>query len=78
VALGILPARPDRTAWPSEDFWIFDDAEVQVELVSSHLTLTHRRDVDMYVKTFLALADEAVYGAAARSLITSAIATLDT
>ena len=41
VSLGILPACPDRdAAWPVEGFWMFDDEQVQVELVSGHLTIT--------------------------------------
>jgi transcriptional regulator with XRE-family HTH domain len=48
VALGIVPARPDRTAWAIEDFWLFDNDQVNVELVSGHLMLTHHRDVSMY------------------------------
>ena len=41
VSLGIVPARPDRDlAWPVEGFWIFDDEQVAVELVSGHLTIT--------------------------------------
>lgn len=77
VALGIVPSRPDRTAWAVEDFWLLDDAQVNVELVSGHLTLTHHRDVAMYSQAFDALRTQAVFGAAARALITSAITALD-
>ena len=63
-------------AWPVEDFWIFDDRQVNVELVSGWLTLTQPREIAMYGTTFTALSEIAVRGAAARALITTAIGTL--
>ncbi|MFE3551109.1 helix-turn-helix domain-containing protein [Streptomyces kronopolitis] len=77
VSLGVIPLSADRTAlWPAEDFWIFDDAQVNVELVSAFLTITQPYEITMYARTFADLADQAVYGAAARSLITEAIDSL--
>ncbi|CAL9468041.1 hypothetical protein SUDANB9_02767 [Streptomyces sp. enrichment culture] len=77
VSLGVIPLCTDRTAlWPVEDFWVFDDAQVNVELVSAFLTITQPHEVGMYARTFAALADSAVYGAPARTLITSAIDSL--
>jgi transcriptional regulator with XRE-family HTH domain len=73
VSLGILPMRPDRERWPVEDFWIFDDGQVNVELVSGWLTVTQPREIAMYGQVFTGMAEQAVYGAAARALITSAI-----
>ena len=41
VSVGIIPMGLDRDAvWPVEDFWIFDDRQVNVELVSGWLTLS--------------------------------------
>ena len=49
VSLGIIPMGLDRdAAWPVEDFWIFDDRQVNVELVSGWLTLTQPREITMY------------------------------
>jgi transcriptional regulator with XRE-family HTH domain len=77
VSLGIIPMGIERDAmWPVEDFWIFDDTQVNVELVSGWLTLTQPREVAMYAKTFSELSDLAVRGAPARSLIAAAINTL--
>ncbi|WP_328913321.1 MULTISPECIES: helix-turn-helix domain-containing protein [unclassified Streptomyces] len=77
VSLGVIPLSADRTAlWPVEDFWIFDDAQVNVELVSAFLTVTQPHEIGMYARTFADLADLAVYGAAARALITSAVDSL--
>jgi hypothetical protein len=74
VSLGVLPARPDRDdAWPVEGFWMFDDEQVQVELVSGHLTVTQPREIAMYAQVFNELAEAALYGPAARSRITAAI-----
>ena len=74
VSLGILPACPDRdAAWPVEGFWMFDDEQVQVELVSGHLTITKPSEIAMYAQVFAELAEAALYGAAARSRITAAI-----
>lgn len=77
VSLGVIPLSTDRTAlWPVEDFWVFDDSQVNVELVSAFLTITQPHEVNTYARTFAALADSAVYGAPARTLITSAIDSL--
>jgi transcriptional regulator with XRE-family HTH domain len=78
VSLGIIPLNADRSAlWPVEGFFLYDDEQVNVELVSGHLTITQPREIAMYGDTFAALAGQAVYGAAARGLITSALAALD-
>jgi len=74
VSLGIVPMGLDRDAvWPVEDFWIFDDRQVNVELVSGWLTLTQPREIAMYAKTFSELSEIAMRGAQARALITAAI-----
>ncbi|TQE15271.1 XRE family transcriptional regulator [Streptomyces ipomoeae] len=77
VSVGVIPFSADRTAlWPVEDFWIFDEAQINVELVSAYLTITQPHEVGMYAQTFAGLAELAVYGAPARALITSAIGSL--
>jgi hypothetical protein len=73
VSLGIIPANIDRTMWSSPGFWIFDDDRVEIETPSAELTITQPREIDVYTRTFTELASMAVYGAAARSLITAAI-----
>jgi transcriptional regulator with XRE-family HTH domain len=74
VSLGIIPMGLERDViWPVEDFWVFDDRQVNVELVSGWLTLTQPREIGMYAKTFSDLSDLAVRGAEARALITAAI-----
>jgi hypothetical protein len=56
---------------------MFDSEQVAVELVSGFLTVTQPSEIAMYTDVFAALAQQAVYGAQARALITSAIAALD-
>ncbi|AXG78709.1 helix-turn-helix domain-containing protein [Streptomyces paludis] len=74
VSLGVIPMGIERgDAWPTESFCVFDDARVTVELVSASLTVTQPREVTEYVRTFKELSGAAVYGAAARDLITAAI-----
>ena len=74
VSVGIIPMGLGRdAAWPVEDFWIFDDRQVNVELVSGWLTLTQPREIAMYARTFSELSEIAVRGAQARTLITAAI-----
>lgn len=74
VSLGIIPLGTPRGAgWPVESFTVFDDAQVNVELVSAHLTVTQPGEIAEYSKAFAELSAIAVYGTQARSLITAAI-----
>lgn len=73
VSIGIVPATVHRHMWPVEGFWIFDDERVLVELVTAEVTVTQPREIELYARTFSALAEMAVYGAAARSLVAAAI-----
>jgi Domain of unknown function (DUF5753) len=74
VSLGIIPMGIERDAMhPVEGFWIFDDKQVNVELVSGWLTITQPREIAMYAQVFARLSDLAVAGAQARRLITAAI-----
>ncbi len=78
VSLGVIPMGCVRGAgWPVESFTLYDDQQVNVELVSAHLTVTQPGEVREYARTFAELSAVAVYGAAARVLITSAIESLD-
>ena len=48
-----------------------------MELVSGHLRITQPSEVAAYSQTFALLARQAVYGSAARELITAALAALE-
>ncbi|EGX55223.1 regulatory protein [Streptomyces zinciresistens K42] len=73
VSMGVIAMRPDRARWPVEGFWLYDTAQVNVELVSGYLTITQPSEVTMYAETFAELAESAVYGSDARALITAAM-----
>ncbi|MEV6669193.1 helix-turn-helix transcriptional regulator [Streptomyces sp. NPDC051162] len=76
ISLGVVPDQADRSRMPVEGFWIYDAAQVNVELISGYLTITQPSEVGMYADTFAQLADMAVYGANARALITAAMTAL--
>lgn len=77
VSLGVIPMCVPRGAgWPVESFTMYDDTQVNVELVSAHLTVTQPREVTEYARAFAELADLAIYGAPARARITAAIDSL--
>lgn len=73
VSLGIIPMGVGRARWPAEGFWIFDEAQVNVELITGYLTITQPHEIAGYARAFTELASSAVYGARARTLITAAI-----
>jgi hypothetical protein len=74
VSLGVIPLSTPRGAgWPVESFTVYDDAQVTVELVSAHLTVTQPGEIAEHTKAFAELSTIAVYGTHARSLITAAI-----
>lgn len=46
ISLGIIPVEADRSGlWPVEGFFLYDDEQVNAELVSGHLTITQPREV---------------------------------
>jgi transcriptional regulator with XRE-family HTH domain len=74
VSLGVIPfSAPIRRMWTLEAFNVFDESRVEVELLSAQVTVTAPGEVSLYVKAFTELSHMAVHGAAARSLITSAL-----
>ncbi|MEW2068897.1 helix-turn-helix transcriptional regulator [Streptomyces sp. NPDC007346] len=76
VSLGVVPMKADRSRMPVEGFWLFDTAQVNVELVSGYLTITQPGEIAMYADTFAEMAELAVSGAKARTLITAALDSL--
>lgn len=69
VSLGVVPVAQQRRQLPVENFWIYDNAQVNIELVSGYLTLTQPSEVQAYANTFATLAEMAVYGDKARALL---------
>lgn len=74
VTFGLIPfSMGKRPVWPLESFYIFDDEQAHVELLSAMVTITAPGEIALYVRAFEKLTELAVYGAEARSLITAAI-----
>ncbi|NXY97937.1 helix-turn-helix transcriptional regulator [Streptomyces sp. BR123] len=76
VSLGIIPRSAPRVMWGPETFTMFDDKRVHVELLAAKVTVTTPTEVDIYLRAFTRLAEMAVYGPRARSLISRAIDSL--
>lgn len=76
VSLGVIPFTASRRVWPLEAFYLFDHCQVSVELLTAAVNVTAPSEIEAYAKAFSELTEMAVYGAAARSLISEAINSL--
>ncbi len=76
VSLGIIPLMIERTAVGSAGFWIFDDALVALETPTASIEVTRPHEIDQYARMFGVLAAPAVYGRAARDVVTRIIGEL--
>ncbi len=77
VSVGVVPAGHPRDMWTLETFTVFDDERVHVELLTAAVTVTTPGEIAQYARAFEEMASLAVYGSAARSLISAAIDALD-
>ncbi|MBW5485130.1 DUF5753 domain-containing protein [Streptomyces bambusae] len=77
VSLGIIPLGAQRTMWPNEGFWIFDEERVVIELAGAEMTLKEPSQITTYARVFAELARMAVFGKDARALIGDAINALE-
>jgi transcriptional regulator with XRE-family HTH domain len=73
VSLGIIPMMTERAAVGSTGFWIFDDSLVALETPTASIEVTRPQEIDLYARMFEHLKASAVYGRAARALITKAM-----
>ncbi|GGX63114.1 helix-turn-helix domain-containing protein [Streptomyces hiroshimensis] len=73
VSLGVIPFAASRSMWTLETFMIFDQEQVQVELLTAAVNIRAPGEVEQYAQAFTDLGELAVYGRQARALITSAI-----
>lgn len=73
VSLGIVPMMIERIAVGSTGFWIFDDALVALETPTASIEVNRPQEFELYARMFEALKSPAVYGSAARDLITKAV-----
>ncbi|MFD4794770.1 helix-turn-helix domain-containing protein [Streptomyces anulatus] len=77
VALGIVPFSAQRTVWPMPTFTIFDDTRAHADTLDAASTLTQPSQIELYTRAFDRLSQGAARGVAARSLVASALASLD-
>ncbi|MEV7906603.1 helix-turn-helix domain-containing protein [Streptomyces anulatus] len=77
LSLGIIPFTAQRTVWPLEAFYVHDDTMAVVETLTAEIKVTQPRELADYARAFAGLAEMAVYGDAARALITAAIDALE-
>ncbi|MGW1657784.1 helix-turn-helix domain-containing protein [Streptomyces atratus] len=76
VAFGIIPQTAQRAIWPLETFMVFDADRVLVETLSAEIAITRPSEIAVYAKAFGELQQLAVFGAPARTLISTAIEAL--
>ncbi|MFJ8808497.1 helix-turn-helix domain-containing protein [Streptomyces sp. NPDC102490] len=77
VSVGVVPTGHPRDMWTLETFTVFDEERVHVELLTAAVTVTTPGEIAQYAHAFEEMASLAVYGSAARSLISGAIDALD-
>ncbi|MFZ3498015.1 helix-turn-helix domain-containing protein [Streptomyces sp. 5.8] len=76
VSLGVIPFTAERRVWPLEAFYLFDNRQASVELLTAAVNVSAPSEVATYSKAFSELSKIAVYGAPARALISEAITSL--
>lgn len=76
VSLGIVPLMTERTGVASAGFWVFDDSLVALETPTASIEVTRPQEVELYARMFEHLRGAAVFGAAARGLIITALGEL--
>ncbi len=74
VTLGIIPAGAERTVWPLEAFYLHDSRRSVVETLTAEINVVQPRELTDYARAFEELAKMAVYGPAAKDIITAALA----
>jgi transcriptional regulator with XRE-family HTH domain len=76
MSLGIIARGSSRAHHAAETFSLYGDTTVVIETVSAIITVTQPREIALYVRFFSEAARSAVYGSAARELISGALAAL--
>ncbi|MGN2641361.1 helix-turn-helix domain-containing protein [Nocardia takedensis] len=72
VVIGVVPMSAEFL-YTTTNFVIYDRRRVHVETVTAQLTITQPRELVQYERTFTALTERALYGEAARTMITNAL-----
>jgi hypothetical protein len=69
MKLGVIPDEAQLSIPPMHGFWIMDDRLVQTEVFAADLNLTDESEIRLHVEAFDRFAASAVYGAAARAIL---------
>lgn len=77
ISLGIVPIEGRRVQKPAENFHLYDEAQVFIELLTAAVTITQPREIALYVQLFNDLTADAVFGSKAQTLINAAIRALN-
>ncbi len=73
VSFGIVPMMLERDAVGSTGFWVFDNTLAALETPTASIEVTRPAEIALYTRMFEVLKTPAVYGKAARALITRAL-----
>lgn len=73
ISIGIIPLMTERVAVGSAGFWIFDDTLVALETPTASIEVNRPREIALYARMFEALRAPALYGTAARDLVSTVI-----
>jgi hypothetical protein len=74
VRLDVIPFSADRSpVFPVEMFFMHDEVQVNVELISGWQRVTKPGEIAMYAEAFTRLSGIAVYGSQARALVHQAL-----
>jgi hypothetical protein len=73
ISIGIIPLMIERAAAGSTGFWIFDDSLVALETPTASIEVNRPQEIVLYARMFDALKAPALYGSAARDLISAVI-----
>ncbi|WP_237109976.1 helix-turn-helix transcriptional regulator [Nonomuraea sp. MG754425] len=72
VALGIIPLGRLRTIWPGEGFYVYDESLVRSEHWTGGYRTKRPSEIATYLRIFMLLQSQAVYGEAARAEVAAA------
>ncbi|GAA1987292.1 helix-turn-helix domain-containing protein [Kitasatospora viridis] len=72
VSIGIIPQGRERSLYPGEGFYLFDESLLKQEFWSGAFQTSRPENITYFVRVFAALRNQAVFGAAARSEIEAA------
>lgn len=76
LSLGVIPLGAERSVWPLEAFYLYDDRRTVVETLTAEIQITQPREIRDYTRAFGELTHSAVHGDAARARIDEALTAL--